>query len=255
MTQNKKELLIDQLDLAIQGGKPAEPGYLIGDNEDLRQFWSRLQLSVDLIREAGLRDRVSAVRKQFETGRTESVPSVAKVRTMNYRVALRVAASILILAGAGILYKYATTSPDELYRTQFSVYNLSAIRGESGSDEIDQAYRNGNWRQVIGMGDHMQVKSAKTFFLSGVAAMELKEFDVAILHFTQILQQNKASGDDYFGDEAEYYLALSYLASGNLSHALPLLDKIRSDKQHRFHKKACEISAIELKILSVKAGK
>jgi hypothetical protein len=174
---------------------------------------------------------------------------------MNYRMAVRIAASMLLLAGAGILYKYVTTSPDELYLKQFSAYNLGTTRGESGSDDIEQAYRNGNWKQVISLGDQRQVKSDKTFFLSGVAAMELKKFDMAIFDFTQILQLNKTRKDDYFGDEAEYYLALSYLASGNLSHALPVLEKIRSNKQHRFHKRACDISAIDLKILSVKAGK
>jgi tetratricopeptide (TPR) repeat protein len=254
MSQNKEELLIDHLDLTIQSAKPAEPVAVMGDDEMLKHFWNNLVMSVDLIREAGLKEQVTEVRRQFESARSFS-SAPAKVRHLNYRVAMRVAASVLLLAGAGLLYKYITTSPEELYHSQFTAYTLSSSRGGTVSDGIEQAYRNSDWRQVIRLGEQMQKKSGKSIFLSGIAAMEMKEYDVAILDFKQILQKNLGSGDDYFQDEAEYYLALSYLAAGNSASAIPILDKIRSDKQHRFHKKACEISAIDLRILSAKESK
>jgi len=251
MSQNKQEILIDQLDLAIQTGIPAEPVAVIGDDKMLKHYWNNLLLSVDLIREAGLKEQVTEVRRQFEAERSVS-SAPAKVMHINYRVAMRVAASILLMAGAGILYKYISTNPEELYRNQFSAYTLSSSRGGTVSEEIEQAYKNNDWSQVIRLGDQMQVKSGKSLFLTGVAAMELKEYNLAILDFRQILQKNQATGDDYFQDEAEYYLALSYLAAGNSASAMPLLERIRSDKHHRFNKKASEISAVDLRILKAK---
>ena len=92
----------------------------------------------------------------------------------------------------------------------------------------------------------------KSIFLIGIAYMEVKQYGNAIQSFTNILNNNSQTGDDYFNDDAEYYLALSYLANKQVPEAIELIKKIKADKTHLYNSKAAEISATDLSIIEYK---
>ena len=64
--------------------------------------------------------------------------------------------------------------------------------------------------------------------------------------------EKSVSGDNYFQDEADYYLALCYLAVNKTELAIPIIEKIKADTSHIYNKKAKGISAIDLKVLQYK---
>ena len=88
-----------------------------------------------------------------------------------------------------------------------------------------------------------------------MAAMELKEYATAIELFKEVMAANAKSGDNYFQDEAEYYLALAYVANSEVDNALPWLQRIRNDENHTYHQKAKELSGLDLMILDLKSDK
>jgi tetratricopeptide (TPR) repeat protein len=88
-----------------------------------------------------------------------------------------------------------------------------------------------------------------------MANLELKKYSEAIDAFGQVIAANAKSGDNYFQDEAEYYLALAYLASNQATKAMPLLEKIRADKNHLYNEKVNTMSSIDFGILRYKTGK
>jgi len=92
-------------------------------------------------------------------------------------------------------------------------------------------------------------------FLSGMANMELKNFDGAIRAFESVLGRNKQSGDELFQDEAEYYLPMSCLANHHETRGITILERIREDKNRLYYKKVNEMSGIDLGILRLKTGR
>ena len=48
-------------------------------------------------------------------------------------------------------------------------------------------------------------KTNKTYFLAGMADLELKKYDDAIGKFQHIIATNALSGGNYYQDEAEFY--------------------------------------------------
>ncbi len=83
----------------------------------------------------------------------------------------------------------------------------SQIRGEhkTASHETE-AYRNGNWNEVVTIYHSGNNKSSKNTFLAAMSEMQLNHFPEAITLFEEIL--NSKSDDHSFQEETEYYLSL-----------------------------------------------
>ena len=122
-------------------------------------------------------------------------------------------------------------------------------------DAIEKAYIAKNWSEVLTLFSPGKDRSNKTDFLAGLADLELKKFDDAIAHFEQIIASNSHSGGDYFEDEAEYYLAISWLAKDKVNEAMPILEKIRANKDHLYHDKVEKMSFTDLRLVQYKENK
>jgi hypothetical protein len=85
-----------------------------------------------------------------------------------------------------------------------------------------------------------------------MADMEKKKYDEAIGMFQQVMAANTLSGSDYFEDESEFYLAMSWLARGDVKEAMPLFEKIRNDKNHLYHDVVVKMSSMDLRIAAYK---
>jgi len=254
MTQNSEHIMIDHLDNLLSGVSSLEGDEMIHNDKDIAKEWNSLLYAVDGIREAGLYEQVSAVRKQYEAQQSASKPAGAIVRTM-YRNAFRVAAVLFLFVGSATIYKYSSVNSGSVYNEYYSSFELNTSRSSTTEDPIEVAFRNKNWEEVISLSDVPRPRPIKAEFLSAMANMELKKYYKAIDEFKQIIAANEASGDNYFQDEAEYYLAMSYLANIDAAQALPILKKIKADKNHLYNETVNNMSSIDLKVLDVKSGK
>jgi tetratricopeptide (TPR) repeat protein len=255
MSPSKEEILIDYLDNRLEGEERMNAEQLIREDASAGQVLEDLRLSVALIREAAVLEQVTEVRKAFNST-AKLVPiqkkeSGAIVRSFS-KTALRIAASVLLLLGAASAYKYAFTSASSVYDQNFTSFELGTSRGTNSDSELEKVYRNKNWAGVENIFSAQKEKTSKSFFLAGMADMELKNYDKAISSFNAVMSLNINSTDPSYQDEAEYYLAMSYLAAKKPTEGVAILRKIRSDKDHLFYKKASAIPALDLKLLELK---
>lgn len=257
MSNNKAELLIDHLDNKLTGSTwSPEVEQLIRDDGETAEEWHRLNTAVDAVRDAAMHEQVMAIRKEWMSQQTAAAAGASKARVFTmYRNVMRIAACVLVMAGGAAVYKYTTTSATGLYREYYSSYELTTNRGAAVTDPIEQAYNDKNWAGVLSLYNATKDNSSKSCFLAGMANLELKNYDVAAMQFKQVIVENLRSGSDYFQDEAEYYLAMSWLATDHADQALPILERIKADAHHLYHQKVLAMSSADLHIASFKDHK
>lgn len=254
MLPEKKQILIDYLDNVLEGDERLQAEQLLRDEPEAAAELEDLRFSADLIREAAITEQVMAARKAFSSAApviTMQPKQGAVVRSFS-KNALRAAAVLIVLLGSASVLKYSTTNSSSVYDNNFTSFELSASRGNNDDGALEKAYRTKNWTAVESIAAAAKEKTGKTWFLAGMAELELKKYDNAIVYFNKVTALNENNPSPYFEDEAEYYLAMANLGAGNNADAVTILKKIRADKQHLFYKKAAGISALDLKVLEMK---
>jgi len=256
MESRYEHLLVNYLDRTLEESEMREIEELIHNDMEVRNQWQFMQLAVQAVEYAALNDQVAAVKDQFRAIHPLEVISEPRkgVRVMMRNV-YKVAACLLFLVIAAAGYKYISTSATQVYKESFIPYTLGTSRGSSAINDIEQAYRNQNWKQVLTAFDNATEKDNKTLFLAGMANMHLQQYAAADKLFEQVLAHNAQTGDDYFQDEAQYYLAMSYLANNQTKEAITILQQIRTNKNHLYNRQASQISSTDLRILAFKSGK
>ena len=270
-----QEQLIDHLDnTRLSRGSDDMEKQPDADPETIRE-WSQLRLAVEGIRQAGLYEQIKSVKTEWlaQQVANTAVPAFAGAKPAGLqstglntagpkpagailrsitRTTIRVAACLFILGGGAAIYKYTMTNSAGIYAQYCSTYDLNTSRGAAPADEMDEAYKNKNWTAVTELFKKKKAKNNKTYFLAGMADLESKKYDDAIGMFQQVMAANSQSGSDYFEDEAEFYLAMSWLARNDVKEAMPLLDKIRADKNHLYHDVVVKMSTLDLRIAGYK---
>jgi tetratricopeptide (TPR) repeat protein len=253
-----REQLIDHLDRTHAGQTSVDMDTRIAADPETIQEWKQLRLAVDAVEQAALYEKVSAAKATWLLRRSDALPISRTqpgrtiVRTIS-RIALRAAAVILVIGASAALYKYSVTSSKGMYSAYYSGYDLNTSRGAAtAQDDIEVAYKARNWSGVDDAFKKKKVKDNKSYFLEGMADMESKKYDEAIGMFQQVMAANNLSGSDYFEDEAEFYLAMAWLARNDVKNAMPLLEKIKADKTHLYHDVVVKMSSLDLRIAAYK---
>jgi len=248
------QALIDHLDKSLQGESSPEMEQLLSNDPEAAREWNYLLLAVDAIQEAGLQQQVATIKEEWKIQQATVVkPTGGIVRRMSRNIA-KIAAILVLVAGGAAFYKYATISSGSLYNKYYSSYELGTSRGAGDENAVEKAYHTRDWNAVLS-GFNASKRDNKMDFLAGMADLELKKYDDAIEHFEQVMAVNAQSGSDYFQDEAQYYLAISWLAKNKVNEALPILEKIRADKDHLFHDKVAKMSFLDLRLVQYKENK
>jgi tetratricopeptide (TPR) repeat protein len=189
-------------------------------------------------------------RAQADNGSVVSPAAVPAIRRWMSPVLQIAAALIVVIVGAGVI-KVANTQPEEVFDKNYSDYQLSVTRGADVSDAMEQAYRSRNWAGVYNAFDATHARTQRDYFLTAMAHMQQKEYYEAISLLKTVILYNQ-SREPYFKDEAEYYLAMNYLATGQAAPAVALFDKIKSDPRHVYHSRVEEMGQLDLRILRIK---
>ncbi|HTR31850.1 MAG TPA: hypothetical protein VMH27_21405 [Puia sp.] len=283
MTPEQHQILVDQFDKRLSESSPDGPDPAKTDN---RQDWALLELAVEAIRLQGLTEQVRRARMQFEQEQREldreqadnepselpvapsvtvgkladmvqtghhSAASPAADRAIGRRISpvLQIAAILILVIVSGGILKVANTRPEGVFDKNYSDYQLSITRGADASDSLELAYRNRNWAAVYHAFEASHARTQKDYFLTAMAHMQQKEYyeSIGLLKTLILSNQNK---EPYFEDEAEYYLAMNYLATGQAAPAVALFDKIKADPHHVYHSRVSQMSGLDLGILRMK---
>ena len=202
------------------------------------------RLAIDTIRLNAINERVSTVRRSLEIK-----PEKAIVRSI-YRTSLRVAAILLLLVGSASVYKYISVNDRSVYDKHFLSYDLTNTRGAQNRESETEAYRNGDWKEVVNIYHNGNDKSNKNTFLAAMSEMQMNHFQEAVAMFEALL--NTKSDDHSYQEETEYYLSLAYLMNHQELNGIRLMNKIKADPNHTYYPLVSKISAIDLKIIALK---
>lgn len=255
MSQANELLLIDYLDKNLSPEETVQVESLIRSDKPAAESWEYLKMAVEAVQLSAIREQVQVVRKSVRAlPVAETNTSGALIRNM-YKTGLRIAAVLILLMGVSLFYKYGTVTNDSVYHQYFTDYNLNTSRGEGARNSMDEAYRNKNWNGVIAAFSQESAKTNKSWFLAGMAELELQNYTAAVGYFENIIAVNAKSGDQYFQDEAEYYLALSYLMNKQTDKGVSLLHKIGENKNQTYYPLVRQISSTDLKIIELKGKK
>lgn len=102
-------------------------------------------------------------------------------------------------------------------------------------NSFERQYQAQRFDEVITTYEQMSEPSLMAMFLAGNAYLQTGNTDQAIDAFREIVVINGSQGINRFEEDAQYYLALSYLKGDRLADALPLLEKINADPEHSYH--------------------
>jgi hypothetical protein len=286
MTPEQHQSLTDQFD-QLKGETPIEGPYSAGTEEG--REWELLKLAVDAVQLHAITEQVRQGRVKFELeqrelelaqaengpaaspdvspaaempigkiadmvdSRRSSASPAAVVHVMRRRMSpvLQIAAILMLVIVSAAVIKVANTRPEGVFENNYSAYQLSVTRGADVSDPLELAYRSGNWAGVYNTFGATHTKTQKDYFFTAMAHMQQKEYYEAISLLKALIQCNQ-TGEPYFEDEAEYYLAMNYLAAGQSVRAVELFDKIKADPRHVYHSRVMQMSKLDLGILRMK---
>jgi tetratricopeptide (TPR) repeat protein len=286
MTPDQHQSLVDQFDrlkgeMPIDGPSPA--------NTDVQREWELLELAADAIRLHAITEQVRNARMRFEQeqrvverglvenepldsksllqatpvpvgkladivdSRRRSTPASATIPAIRRRISplLQIAAALIVIVVSAGVIKVATTRPEGVFDKDYSDYQLSVTRGADVSDALEEAYRSKNWLAVYSAFEATHARTQKDYFLTAMAHMQQKEYYEAISLLKTLILCNQ-NREPYFEDEAEYYLAMNYLAAGQAAPAVELFDKIKADPRHTYHSRVEQMSKLDLGILRMK---
>lgn len=224
----------------------------LDNDKALQQEMDNLLFTRSVIKNYGLTQKVNNIHQQMmqemSSTKTPAKPFIKRLPKMT----MRIAAAIIILVGLFGLYQYINVSPGNLYKDQYIPYQQATMRGTANTGLIEQGYNQKKYDAVVMLYNQKTSASLNEEFLTAQAYLNLNNYSNAIRLFNNIIQKNKVSGTKVLNDDAEYYLALTYLKNKQTAEALPLFKKIRSNKDHVYHSKISCWYLTRLKLLNWK---
>jgi hypothetical protein len=228
------ESLIQYLDGELQGDSLASVQKSIEENPIVHEELISLSMAKESVKSFGLKTRISSIHTEMMQELNKKNQSKTGIVRTIYQYTLRVAAVLIILFGLSALYQYYTATPEKLFNENFHAYELHETRGSSITS-LEDLYEKGDMNGLIQQFDQLKSPHAKDFILAGNAFLSTHRPAKAIEAFTSLAQLNKMNNTHYFEEDAEYFLALSYLSNNEPARALPILEKIHADPNHPFH--------------------
>jgi tetratricopeptide (TPR) repeat protein len=151
------------------------------------------------------------------------------------------AVSFFVTAGFCSLYIYIKASPGKLFSENYHHYDRHILRGGSNHSALKEAYSSGKMDSVIWDFKNLNSPVPEEYLLTGIAYLEQNQPAKAIETFKILIQKNENSKTDFFEDDAEYYLAMSYLDNQESEKAMPIFEKIKADPENRHYSDVGEI--------------
>lgn len=133
----------------------------------------------------------------------------------------------LVILGSLLVFSYKNQSPDTIYKRYYQVYDNpgTSRSGETSYNEAINYFNKGEFGKAL-TGFQAYLKnnpgSAQYEFLSGVSNMEIRNFPDAQLSFNKVINREA----NFYKEDANWYLAMCYLATSDKVMAKDQLRKI-----------------------------
>jgi tetratricopeptide (TPR) repeat protein len=246
------EKLIPYLDGELSEAENAALQTELANNVAMQQELDDLIMAKGVVKNYGLTQKVSSIHQEMmQEMQVQDHKAKPIVRSLP-QMMMRIAAAIIILVGVFGIYQYLSVSPGSLYKDQYTAYQVANMRGNTAAGTLEKAYAESKFDEVISLYTQMAAPAASEQFLAAQAYLGKEDYKNAISLFNAIIEKNKTANTGTLNDDAEYYLALSYLKNNETAKALPLFNKIHEDKGHLYHSKVSSWFLTKLKLLNWK---
>lgn len=168
--------------------------------------------------------------------------AVDNLKHLKYYTYAAAAVIALLLTYFTIFRDKQSYTPNALYAAYFKEYN-QMVEMREGIDSTSmfnigmQLYKEGDWESAI----HSFYQSKQSFqltasFYIGMCHLELKEYEKARKQLLEVVKH-----PNEFRQEAQWYLALTYLAENKIENCSKLLKTISSQPHHEHQAEADQL--------------
>ncbi len=242
------ERLVDHLEGISTAEEKSLIEQLIATDPEWTRAWEDLKGTKTAILHFGLKQKVGGIHQEIMSERQSSKQGVYRRMVRPF---LSVAAALILLVGGYYFYRVYLISSEKVFETNYVSYDLGTLRGtDDHSSDLEQAFRKKDHTAVLKIYVKLDSVTNKERFLAGISSLETKDYKSAKTFFNNIIKEKQGTG--LFKDESEFYLALTFIASKEYDQALPLLKKIRDEKQHPYHQEVDDKLIQDVKMLSWK---
>jgi tetratricopeptide (TPR) repeat protein len=167
------------------------------------------------------------------------------------RIGFAIAGIIILLELSG-LYMFVNNSPKKLFSKNYHPYQPHIMRGIARKSSLKEAYTGGHMDSVIAAFSAENSPVPEEYLLAGIALLEKNQPEKAIETLQILIQKNAESKTDFFEEDAEYYLAMSYLSNNETGKAMPIFEKIQADPENPYNSEVSEWFMLNVKTLIAK---
>jgi tetratricopeptide (TPR) repeat protein len=199
----------------------------------------KLMAAVDVLGDLSMKERV---RKIHYTEMNRPDPTQTPNKTRKWAI---VTVLVLLTAfGLWTMLRPKQQAPAQLYAAYYEPYNLNFGSRSTESEQIlaeaGGLYKSSNFAQALPLFEQAlstDPADSKARLALGICQLELGQYDQALAQFNGLMDAN----DPLFGEQAQWYAALTKLRQGDIAGCKALLEGVVSNKDSQFYEKAKEL--------------
>lgn len=184
------------------------------------------------------------IRNKFKEIDLELDTPPLKAKGKKYKLAIySIAASVAIIIGISF-YNNMTNGTVALANKYWEEdRGIPTFMGECWDKELNEAmylYKEEKYEEASAVLKNLRnekIKSDTISYYSGVTEYKLEHYKMAIVYFKEVLTFKES----VYKEKADYRLALSYLADGDITKAKSILHRIASSENHLYKVQAKKI--------------
>ncbi|AMR30512.1 hypothetical protein A0256_03285 [Mucilaginibacter sp. PAMC 26640] len=240
------------LDGELAGEEQVAFEQLLANDIELQTELENLSIARSAIAHYGLTNQVAEVHQtimeELRVSRTKPAATLIYPMVRNF---MRIAAVLLIAVIAFAGYEFASVSSQGVFKDKYISYSTSVERGSNAMAPVEQAFADRDYGKTIRVYKSIKSPTTNDRFIAAQAYLNAGNAPEAIKAFNMVLAARPGSYANV--EDAEYYLALSYLANRQPANAETIFERIYHNKNHLYHSKVSYWTMLRLKLLILKS--
>ncbi len=229
------DTLVRYLDGDMEAEEKNELEKRLDADGDLRQQLEELKFAIQAVKFGGMAEKVKGIHRQMAPQLATVKHSPGRTVRMFSRRTMSLAASIVIgLAMLGGWWAYKMQAA-QIFEDHYVEFSLTEARGDSGLSGISDQFNQKNYREVIGNTGRKDLGSQDSLLIA-LSFLHEQQNEKAEAWLKAIQQQSTDHRDD-----ADYYLAFTYLAQKKYEKSYELFKAIHDDPRHLYHAAVTEL--------------
>lgn len=246
-TQTDK-LLDDCFNGIIKPEQLAE-ALLINDKVVAETLVNEHLVAITAVQQYQIIQQVKQVHSLYANTQEEAKETTVVRPLFSLKIALHVAAMLLLTLSSWLVYEYNVNSYKKIYANMFASYTVNEVRGngEGQLNPLVEAYRSGDFLKTTNLFTTIANPTSRDLFFTAMSYLEMEKPAEAVPLFNKIYAYNKTNNEQLYEDETDYYLALTLLKLQQKEEAIKLFEKIKADKEHTYNMSVKSSTILKIK--------